>query len=226
MINYIKNYLTPAKLKGLILILIGLCLLVFINQLELLFRNENSVLSFLTNFRKTLIKIKNPAALQGLSLLNIPWLFFNIGFAVLIFSKEKHEDERVERIRNYAAKATFRFAVVTLLLLALFLQAPNIFLIALYIQAYYIILFKLCLYRDSALVYIDHDKVREHLKKNSKAFNTVMMIMLASASIVGGISAYFAANDFMICFLVTGAVYNFGLTIFWHWKSTSFIEPL
>ncbi len=222
--HLLKNYITPKKLTGFVFILLGFVFILLIKPLENLWQSDNSIIKFLIEVRNANIKIGSPVVLPGLNFKNIHLLFFNIGLAIIIFSNEKYEDERVDKIRNYTAKVMFRVVLVTLILITAFFKNPNVFLATLYFQTLYIVLFRVCLYRDSALVYLDHNVVKKYFEKNPKQFYKYSLPAMFSIGILGAIAGYFQVINMFDGMIICSVIYNFALIIFWHWKSESFIS--
>ena len=79
--------------------------------------------------------------------------------AVIIVPLES-EDERVDKIRNFAVKTSFRMAIGFIIILGFYSVKIDLLLFAAIIQAYYFLLFYLSLYRDAGMVYMNNEELK------------------------------------------------------------------
>jgi len=159
---------------------------------------------------------------MNISVRNLVLFALNIGMAIIIKAEEKNTDERGVVIQNYSAKWTFRFAVFFAVMMGLIINTNWSFLIyAAVVQAYYLILFKVCMYRDSALVYMDEAQIEIYSKKIIKNFRITFFSQLI---ITSGIASYFStfqhnAGAYNLSLLIGLAICILTYTIYTHWKS-------
>ncbi len=153
---------------------------------------------------------------------NLVLLALNIGLMNIIKAEVKNLDERGTVIQNYAAKWTFRFAVVFALMMGLLLNTnSNLLIYATVVQGYYLILFKVCMYRDSALVYMDEAQLKVFNKKMKKFF---CAFQYSQGIICGGIVGYLGvaqhnSDAYILFLLIYPGICSLALVIYIHWKS-------
>lgn len=119
---------------------------------------------------------------------NITGLLLNLGLFLIAFGKEKYEDERIEKIKSHALKNTFYFFILMVMLMGVHsTKNYNLLPILAIIQIYYIILMRVCLYRDSLVVYLEdlNADERDEFFKNSRPKLTLSV--LGWALIIGAI---------------------------------------
>lgn len=153
---------------------------------------------------------------------NLVLLALNIGTAIIIKAEGKNIDERGIVIQNYASKATLRFAVGFALIMGLLIETnSNLLIYAAIVQGYYLILFKVCMYRDSALVYMNEAQLIVYRKK----MKTFFLVFLYSQGIIsGGIGGYLAVaqhntSAYVLFLLIFPFTCSLAQTIYMHWKS-------
>ncbi|WP_147238765.1 hypothetical protein [Mucilaginibacter hurinus] len=132
------------------------------------------------------------------------------------------EDERVERMRNYAFKYAFRLAVMGAISIGFFLPTKlNMLVYAIIIQGYYILLFRLCLYRDSKIVYKSEDAWRHHIDRSTKRFRIYLNIHFFAAMMTAMILSKVLSNPevFWVVTLINIGVMVFVQTIYFCWRT-------
>ena len=113
----------------------------------------------------------------------------DISLMVIAFSKLPNEDERVEKIRNYALKNVFMLSMLTAAIVGLVINSNmSMLLYVAFIVSYYILMFRLALYRDPEFVYMTDDELRLYGQSN-KRYNWFAIIELSlitsAANIIG-----------------------------------------
>ncbi|SFD88790.1 hypothetical protein SAMN05518672_103708 [Chitinophaga sp. CF118] len=202
----------PYKKAGIIISFSALLMLLFSPWIEGIIYN----LILRISFGNTLIDIIHS---MGMTLNKILLFLLNWGIAPIIFGQTKNEDERIERIKNYVSKHTLRTMVILACLMGLIMKdSPNLLIFTLIMQGYYLLLFRLCLYRDSQIVYLNEEQLAVYGKKNFKTFTIWTTIISALA---GGTIPYMAIHH--PSQLSLAVVVLIGLSIFLgtvqlHWK--------
>lgn len=109
--------------------------------------------------------------LPGLTLNKVVLFILDFSLWAIIVTPLKIEDERVEKIRNYAIKQTFYMGLMSAIGLGVLMSGNfNPLIYVLVVQCYYLLLFELCLYRDSRIVYLTPAEQQAKAKKNKKKF--------------------------------------------------------
>jgi uncharacterized membrane protein len=156
---------------------------------------------------------------MGLTLNKILLFLMNWGIAPIVFSQVKNEDERIERIKNYASGHTLRTMVLLACLMGLIMKdSPSLLIFMLIMQGYYILLFRLCLYRDSEIVYLNEDQLAVYGKKNLKNFTVLTVII---SGIGGGVMAYTGIHhpaQLSLVIVTMMGISMFVGTVQLHWK--------
>jgi uncharacterized membrane protein len=156
---------------------------------------------------------------MGLTLNKVLLFFMNWGIIPFIFSHVKNEDERIEKIRNYASKHTLRTMVMLACLVGLIMKdTPNLLIFTLFMQAYYLLLFRLCLYRDSRILYLNEEQMTIYSKNNAKQFTVISTIL---SSICGGTVAYMGVHyptHISLVIIISMGISMLFATVQLHWK--------
>ncbi len=204
----VTSHLTKAKINGLILSCLGLTLLGlfhFIISPSEIFKS-----SAFYNY----IQTSAPFTLTNFCLLLI-----NIGLTIIVNSKEAYEDERTERIRNHCFKFSFRNAFAVLMLLGIAGISANLLIVVLFLLCYYCLLFRLCLYRDSALVYLNDDDQKRHFEKSSKEHIKIILVQSAVLGLIGGAITIYKPGEWLIPCILAGGFVGILWSFVLHWKS-------
>ena len=163
-------------------------------------------------------------AAMNFSIKDFLLFLINIGLSIIVFNKENYEDERIERIRSYCFKYSFRFAVVMFMSIGLFMNHFNILLTVVMVQLYYYLLFRLCIYRDSGLVYADVEEQKEYALRNHKKYSRFLFIW---SLIIGGLSGMTMGlypEFYGSLLVISGCVFGVIGTVALHWKSEALSE--
>jgi len=211
-----KLHLTKNKVSGITLIIMGAAIMVFFQFIppsEFVSDNPQQGISF-DGFLRYLINMP-------FSSIDFSLLIINIGLNVIIFSKEFYEDERIEKIRNYCFKQAFKQFLVTFILLGLIIININLLIAVFVIQIYYYFLFRLCIYRDSAIVYASEGDLQKFLKDNKKIYLIILYTQGIVAGIIGGFWSVYKPDSYMFLSLMTGCIIGTIQIIGIHWKSDS-----
>lgn len=159
---------------------------------------------------------------MNITVRNLALLALNIGTAVIIKASVKNIDERGAAIKNYVSKHTVRFAIGFALMMGVLLKPnANLLIYAAIVQAYYLILFKVCMYRDPAIVYMDEAQLKIYNKKMAKYF---LIVLYSQSIILGGIGGYLVAvqhntGAFILFLLICPFICSLAQVIYSHWKS-------
>lgn len=202
--------LTKAQLNGLIVSFTGLILLILFQlikfPLDILPSND-----FLHQ-----IQTSNP-----FTLVNVSLLLINIGLVIIVNSKEAYEDERTERIRNHCFKYSFRNAFAFLILLGIAGIHLNLLVVVLFLLCYYCLLFRLCLYRDSALVYLNDDDQKKHQQKDSRKNIKSFVIFGCVIGLIAGLATafFYKTGETFRTGMIIGGACSLLWTFMTHWKS-------
>jgi cell division protein FtsW (lipid II flippase) len=174
------------RTMGAVVFCTSLLMLVFLSQFE---RPINAAIRNLS-FGDQCVRI---AHFTGISLRKIIYVLMNWGLLLIVFAPMKNEDERIEKIRNYAYRQTFTAIVAMALMTGLVVKdSPGILVLAIIMQLYYLFLFRLCLYRDSKFVYLNEDqKISAGLKMVKRSYRILIII----ACLVAGLIVFLIRND-------------------------------
>jgi hypothetical protein len=202
-----NNNSKTTQMVGLFIILASSTALFFTNRWEVGF--------------STFLQYKLLFNAMNITVRNLVLCALNIGTAIVIKADEKNIDERGAAIKNYVSKHTLWFTAGFALIMGLSLKTNSSLLIyAAIVQGYYLILFKVCMYRDSALVYMDDAQAKIFSKKMAKFFPIVGFIQ---AIILAGLVRYSITQhnpDPLILFiLISSVIYSMAQVIYIHWKS-------
>ena len=152
---------------------------------------------------------------------NAGWGLLNIGLSVLIHSKEPREDERVEKIRNHSLSFTFRVMLFVALIMGFVLDQINLLLILATIQIYYIMLFRLCLFRDSAVVFANRSGKEEYVNKHPGKIRPIVYAASILPMIFGRVLFKLNTEEFASYLAFITISQCVIMTIAFHWKSDS-----
>lgn len=160
----------PYKKVGTIIFILAFVLLFFSNKIEVVIYNwVMTTGNWLPYNSKTPILI-GLVREMGLSVNKFLLLLMNFGMVFTVFSPLKGEDERIEKIRSFVYQLVFRMIVIMALTTGLLLKEnPSILLISLVMQLYYLILFRISIYRDASIVYLNEEQLVENGKKTKKS---------------------------------------------------------
>lgn len=203
---YSGNFKT-TQMVGFFIVIASLITLFFTNRWEV---------DFSTFWRHVILLNATNITVRNLVLLAL-----NIGIAIIIKAGVKNIDERGEAVKTYVSKHTLRFAVVFAVMMGLLVNTNSCLLIYLaVVQGYYLILFKVCMYRDSMVMYMDETQ----LKANKKIMGKVFLIILFSQSLIlGGLGGYLAvqhnSDAFILFILICPGICSLAQVISLHWKS-------
>jgi uncharacterized membrane protein len=159
--------------------------------------------------------------LPGLTLNKIVLFILNLGLLTIIGTPLKIEDERVEKIRNFAMKQTFIMGTVSAAGLGLLMSgnfSPLIYTLA--VQCYYLLLFELCLYRDSRIVYLTVAEQQANVKASKKKliiYTSVQGVVMGIVSTII-IQQYRQPNLFWISQAVLAGTVVLVVTVYKSWK--------
>jgi uncharacterized membrane protein len=112
---------------------------------------------------------------------NVFMIFLTMGLVIISTSKEKIEDERIQKIRGHASRVSFTYVISLLVALGITQQfsskdiVNNPLLIAAFGLCLYIFLFHFSLRKDFFL--IDKDETIAESVKRNKGFYMIYMIM-------------------------------------------------
>lgn len=201
----------PYKKTGRVIFIVALVMLLFNHTLEGFIYNllphtskQPSIIGVIQSLGLTLIKI----------------LLFLMNFAIVftVFSPIKNEDERIEKIRNYAFRQTFRMIVATALGMGLIIKHnPDLLFLTLIMQGYYLLLFHLCLYRDSAILYLDEEQLQVYGKKMRKQNRIVSIIV---GLLIGGVMFYVLLHNpsqYWLALVICMSIISLLATVQVHW---------
>jgi hypothetical protein len=174
------------KRSGRIVFCIALLLLIFLRQFEGLI--DSAIQRF--DLANQLITL---AHFTGISLRKFTLVLMNWGLMPLVFAPMKNEDERIEKIRNYAYKQTFNAVVAMAVITGLVIKnSPGVLVFTLIMQLYYLFLFRLCLYRDSKFVYLNED---QRIASGLKMVKQSYIILILLGCLTAGLIVYVIRHD-------------------------------
>jgi hypothetical protein len=163
--------------------------------------------------------LPNPFAI-GLTVNKLVLFLLNVSLFISILAPLQNEDERLEKIKNYGFIHTFIMALVMGLIMGLFLQANTSLLIyTAVVQVYYLLIFHICLYRDSAMIYMNKKEMIAYGLRINKRFK-INYIQGAFWGIIIGVLSFNHRDDLVITgiFMVTGIFYLIKM-IYMHWQN-------
>lgn len=195
-----KDYSNYSNL-GKIVFCGGLLMLIFVSQIE------SSIYTAIQQFGfgKQLITVVH---FTGISLRKITLVLMNWGLMPMVFAPVKNEDERIEKIRNYAYKQTFSAIVAMAVITGLVIKdSPSVLVFTLIMQLYYLFLFRLCLYRDSQFVYLNED---QRIASGLKMVKQSYILLIVLGCLTAGLIVYVVRHDpsqlwvvLVICIAIT-----------------------
>jgi hypothetical protein len=99
----------------------------------------------------------------------------NASLLISISLRLKDEDERVEKIKNYARVHIFFLTIFNFMMIGLFCPIPTLFLVWLVlIQIYYIVIYWICIYRDPSMLYMNaKQKAKTFSRKEIRKINFI-----------------------------------------------------
>ncbi len=161
----------------------------------------------------------NPISIAtGLTLNKLVLYILNVSMLIIIFSPESGEDERIETIRNYVIIHTFIAAIpMSVILLGLLMKATSLLVFTGIVLAYYIIIFNICLYRDSAIIYMNTQQKTIFYKEANKRMK-FSYLFLPTIAIIGITISKHQYQLFPI--LIIGMAYLSFLikSVYMHWQ--------
>jgi len=114
----------------------------------------------------------------GLTVNKFVLFLLNLSMFISIISPLKNEDERVEKIKNYVFIHTFIGALGVGIMLGLFLKIDTSLLMYIALTlAYYILIFHICLYRDSSIVYMSKEELKVYGLETNMRFKSIVFIL-------------------------------------------------
>lgn len=172
-------------------------------------------------FVKWLTGIGLGDAVPGINITKIVMAVLDVSMMAVLIIPLENEDERVDKIRNFAVKTTFRMAVGFIIMLGFYSVKIDFLLFAAIIQAYYFLLFYLSLYRDAGMVYMNNEELKIYDKMVSKRFRIYFIIQmgLMGASTSAVISTFHRPELVGIVVAVNTAILVLVKTVYMSWKS-------
>lgn len=203
------QHFTLNKTIGVTLILMGLLLIPFLNDFKIFIPYTPE---------------KSTQVLEGLTAARVILILINVGLSFLVFSQEKNEDERVDKIRNYSTRHSFGFFILISVVSAIEQPDIEVLGVSMIVLVYYFLLFRLCLYRDSTVIYLNGEQLKEYGKKNRvkpiKVIGWSFFLTIIIGLIFTTVSRHFKMDDSLeepirIYLLI------FIFTIHHHWNNSS-----
>jgi len=156
----------------------------------------------------------------GLTVNKLTLFLLNASMFISIVSPLKNEDERLQKIKNYVFIHTFIAALGMGIVLGLIMKTSTGLLIYTTItQAYYILIFQICLYRDSLMVYMDKEQLKTYNLEINKRFKTAFVYTGLSAVIM---NILILNNRFdLTAIAIAGCSFLFFLirSVYMHWQN-------
>jgi len=159
--------------------------------------------------------------LPGLSLSKLVLLVLDFSLWGIIVTPLKMEDERVEKIRSFAIKQTFFMGLISVMGFGVLMNGNfNPLIYVLTIECYYLLLFELCLYRDSRIVYLTLAEQQAKAKKNKKKFMIYIIVQSIFLPVIGfAIAHYYHRPELVwISMFVFIGIMALVLTVYTSWK--------
>lgn len=160
-------------------------------------------------------------AVPGINLTKVAMAILDVSMIAVIIVPLESEDERVDKIRNFAVKTTFRMAIGFIIILGFYSVKIDLLLFAAIIQAYYFLLFYLSLYRDAGMVYMNNEELKIYDKMVTKRFRVYFFIQMGlmgvSTSVV--VSTFHRPELVGIVVAVNAAILVLVKTVYMSWKS-------
>ncbi len=139
----------PGHIVCMAIFFISLTTLFFTNRWEAQFAELNKHNVVWNGWNLTISKIV-------LAFLNMSLVYFRL-------EPLQSEDERADKIRNYVSRQVLGMGIGLGIIGGVFMKANfNILIYTAILQAYYILLFQLSLYRDSAIIYMTKEEVKAY----------------------------------------------------------------
>ena len=158
----------------------------------------------------------------GLSLHKIVLFLLDLGMMVIIIVPLKNEDERIEKIRNYTLKTTFRLTLLMAICIGVLMDISFGLLIYIAIvEAYYLLLFELCILRDSSIVYMTDEQLVIFDRVTMKHFKlfTYIQVGLMGVTIEILFWKYHRPDLLWLVVLVNVGILVLVKTVYFCWKN-------
>ena len=118
----------------------------------------------------------------NLTISKIVLAFLNASLAYIRLEPLQSEDERVDKIRNYVSRHVLGFGIGLGIIGGIFMKANfSVLIYTAILQGYYILLFQLCLYRDSAIIYMTKEEVKAYnliVEKKFKSYTSIACVLI------------------------------------------------
>jgi hypothetical protein len=119
-----------------------------------------------------------PISVNVFTLHKLILMLMDTSMLIIAFSKVQNEDERTEKIRNFANRNALLLMLGTIIYAGIFATSYfDLLLYTAFILAYHILIFQLCVYRDPVFVYMNDEQLALYAKTKMKKFNFYSFII-------------------------------------------------
>jgi len=172
-------------------------------------------------FAEWLINMDANDIVPGITLTKIALTILDVSMLVIIMLPIKDEDERVDKIRNFAIKITFRMSILFAIALGFYSLKIDRLLFAAITQVYYFLLFYLSLYHDAGIVYMNNAELEIYEKMVNKRFRVYFFIQMGimGAATAAMIFPFHRPELIGVLAVVNAGILVLVKTVYITWKS-------